>query len=193
MKLNKILSQKFRIKNKKAQVITQVFVFILAAVIFGMIMIFGYKAINDFIQRSNEVAMLELRTEMVASINKMTTGSDVRKVTFKIPSQVQYVCFLDFDRPLSNLRGDKALCDSSNQDYYFPIICDSWVDNVQQNVFFYPMTDVEISAQSLEVVQPGFVNGEGKGFLCIKTKKERITLRLEGKGDRTLLEEWIED
>jgi len=181
-------------RDKKAQM-QQVFVFILAALIFGMILIYGYKAINDFIDRSREVSLLELRTELVASINKMTSGSDVRKATFNLPPTVDYVCFLDLDKnriPLEE-RHKQALC-TEGSEYYFPLICDAWVDNVDQNIYFYPMTDLTLTSKPIEVNQyPLPDKGEAKGFLCIETKKDRITIMLEGKGDRTLIEESTEE
>ena len=47
--------------NKKAMGVGQVFVFIIAALSFALIMIFGYKAIGDFLPQGEKVQFYQFK------------------------------------------------------------------------------------------------------------------------------------
>ena len=50
--------------NKKGLAINQVFVFMVAGLIFALIMIFGYQAISGFIDTSEDVLFTKFKTSI---------------------------------------------------------------------------------------------------------------------------------
>src|SRR3989344_3032472 len=84
--------------NKKGMAIEQVFIFILAAVVFAVILIFGYKSISGFLDKGEEVGFISFKTDLESSIKKISTEyGAVRIVEFHPPLSYEKICFIDTD------------------------------------------------------------------------------------------------
>ena len=59
--------------GKKAMGVGQVFIFIVAAITFALIMIFGYKAISGFVSTGEDVAFVQFKTDLENSVRKIYT------------------------------------------------------------------------------------------------------------------------
>ncbi len=165
-------------RSNKAQFsIGQVFVYILAIVVAGLIILYGYRAIAGFKGQAEDIALVNFKTSIENDIESMATRFDsVRTQEYDVPGDE--VCFVDMDK-----KGDvdnADLCISGSEDYN-ALICNSWKAGANQNIFLIPMADVQIYAESLRV--------NGTGYFCTEAKQGRITIRLEGKGDSTLVSE----
>ena len=57
---------------KKAQLIGQIFVFVIGAILFGLILLYGYKAIATFGEQRREVALIEFQDDLKAAISKVS-------------------------------------------------------------------------------------------------------------------------
>ncbi len=162
-------------KSKKAQIIGQVFIFILAGLIFILIITYGYKAVRYFIERQEQVMILDFRTDLEIAVEgvKRDYGT-VRKVEFKLPSRYLGVCFFD------------ALeCAKTTPKLILPtqeIIVD-WAQDAcvikSANVFTIPR-DQAISLPDIQV---------DEGYVCIPNTG-KITVRMEGTGKKAKISEW---
>jgi len=84
--------------NKKGMGVGEVFVYIVAALTFALIMIFGYKAINDFLVSGEEVEFVQFKNSLESSISKIYTEyGAVRIQNFYVPGKYDQVCFVDFN------------------------------------------------------------------------------------------------
>jgi hypothetical protein len=180
-------------KGKKAMGIGQVFVFIVAAVTFALIMIFGYSAITSFLESGEEVEFVQFKTDLENSIKKIYTEySSVRVKDFSLPVKYEQICFINLEYPVDEITLEmEELCKLD------AAACDVWADarsiqnsgkngfeNVDQNVFLKPPA-MKIKTYHISISDP---EGEEKlGFLCEKITNGRFSIVLEGKGDLTEL------
>ncbi|MEW5896524.1 MAG: hypothetical protein AB1668_02425 [Nanoarchaeota archaeon] len=190
--------------KKKGIAIGQVFVYITAAITFALIMIFGYRAVQDFLQSGEKVAFVQFKTGLESSIKKIYTEyGSVRVERFTLPAEFSQICFVDMDAEY-----DEALC------RYDQVACTVWKDagspneegeiggynSVDENIFLKPAAPVKIKSYRVSIgtppstllpgTSPNSKKGEegwGAGFLCLPIKKGVFSVVMEGKGDRTEL------
>lgn len=171
--------------NKKGMGIGQVFIFIIAAITFAVIMIFGYKAINNFLQSGEEVVFVQFKTSLESSIKQLYTEyGSVRVKEFTTPANFYQICFVDM-----NAEYDAELCT------YNQAACSVWedspgYDSVDQNVFLKPMAGtvkIKVHDISIDPLDTSMDPDGNKNFLCVPIKDGYFTLIMEGKGDRTEL------
>jgi hypothetical protein len=170
--------------NKKAMGIGQVFIFIVAAITFALIMIFGYKMITGFLESGEEVAFVQFKTDLETSVQKIYTEyGAVRIERFHAPQDYTKICFVDMDTDY-----DPEFC---AEDQFGCTVWegadearnagdDGW-GSVDVNVFLTP------PGPQIKVFKIGIDPVEGTGYLCIPLSGGSFPLVLEGKGDRTEL------
>lgn len=178
-------NKNFLISSKKGMGISQVFIFIVAAITFALIMIFGYKSISQFVSKGEDVAFVQFKTNLEKSVKQIRTEfASVRKITFNPPPKYQKICIVDLDSEYN-----PKLCKED------PIACDVWRDAYEEskesdkngyeladeNVFLTPVAPVKIKLSKLSFYQ----KVPTKGYLCHKILNGQFELILEGKGDRT--------
>ena len=162
-------------RGKKAQIIGQVFIFILAGLIFILIITYGYKAIQYFLERQEQVMLLDFRTDLEIAVEgvKRDYGT-VRKVELKLPSKYQGVCFLD-----------AATCAKTTPKLVLPVqeITAEWAQDAcmikSANVFTIPR-DIDVALPDIQV---------DTGYVCIPNAG-KITVRMEGTGKKARISEW---
>lgn len=169
--------------GKKGLGVGQVFVFIVAAITFAFIMIFGYRAITGFLQSGEDVAFVQFKTSLESSVKRLYTEfGSVRVETFTLPAIYRQICFVDLDAESA----DKGLCD------FDLVACTVWesVQNIpagttkynaaDENVFLTPPAPAKIKVGRIQIDSE-----DGKNYLCFPIKQGSFTAVLEGKGDRT--------
>lgn len=186
--------------NKKGVGVGQVFIYIVAAISFALIMIFGYKAINSFLQSGEQVQLVQFKTDLESSIKKIYTEyGSVRTEKYRIPGAFEQVCLVNMEYPATPEEID-ALCKKN------AYACDTWkqaieaqqkyeadpaanpkdgYDSVDENVFLTPQTEglTQLKVYRISIDQDD--DGTEEGFLCEPIKKGSFSLVLEGKGDHT--------
>ena len=156
---------------KKAQMIGQVFIFIIAAVVFILIITYGYRAISGFLQQSEQVTMIEFKEELQSSIEKIKRDyGSVRKVELRIPKKYTTLCIVTPD----------PFCPSALQ-FEQPIMYNACLTGTE-NIFLIPKQETPIFVEDIVVDSPGYI--------CIPTSGI-VTLRLEGLGRKARVSEWI--
>ena len=166
----------FIIKTKKGMGIGQVFIFIVAAITFALIMVFGYRAVTDFLESGEKVEFVQFKNDLESSVKKIYTEfGSVRVENFHTPAKFTKICFVDLDDEIGDM---EALCKEDQ------IACDVWqnardeggYNTLDENVFLTPPADVKIKVYRAEI--------DG-GYVCQKITNGQFTVVLEGLGDRT--------
>ncbi len=168
-------------KNKKAQIIGQIFIFILAGLVFILIITYGYKAIQYFMERQEQVLLVDFRTDLEIAVEgvKRDYGT-VRKVQLKLPSEYQGVCFMDYLSPTCDPKkpSTNPKLELPNQNILVP-----WAEEAcrikSANTFTVPRL-LDLSLPDIQV---------DNGYICIPNT-EGITIRLEGTGRKAKVSAW---
>ncbi len=159
--------------SRKSQVIGQVFIYILALIIFSLVLLYGYKTIKNFSNKADDISLIQLTTDIKTSVKKISYDyGTVIKKEISIPGKYSHVCFIDLDHQ----------AEISLQDEH-PAVYNSWYDRAQSNMFLIT---------EKEEIQPYHIEGIKilDKYECLDVKQGKIILRLEGKGDHVELSEW---
>lgn len=183
------------ILSKKGMGVGQVFVFIITAITFAMVMFFGYDVILKFIHRGEQVEFVQFKTDLESSVRRIYTEyGSVRIKQYSTPAKHKQICFVNMDHQPSEAEL-QTLC---NKDL---VACDVWqeawnradkngYEAVDENVFIKPPPETGAQIKVYKIS----ISGESQaGFLCEKIVNGRFSLRLEGKGDRTELSKVVSE
>jgi len=164
-------------RSKKAQIIGQVFIFLLAAVIAILIIIYGYRAITGFTEKTQDITLLNFKTNLEREIRKMASEyGSVKRLDLNLPSNYDKFCIVDLDY---QNKGNTPLCTSSSKEFQ-PEICDTWTaPGNEYNAFLIPINPIEVPDVQIN-----------NGYICPTVRGNEISLRLEGLGDQTKVSEW---
>jgi hypothetical protein len=157
--------------NKKAQIMGQVFIFILAALLFILILTYGYKAIAGFGERSEQVALIEFQSKLENSVKSMKSDfGSVRKLDLQLPAKYSEICIV----------GDMTDGQATNFEMEHPRMYDAWLGG-SQNVFLNPMSETPIDVGDISV---------SEGYLCTGIAGGTVVLKIEGLGRKTGISKW---
>lgn len=160
---------------KTSQLYGQIFIYALTLILISVILVYGYTSIKNFKQKTEDITALKFQKDLKNAIESITNdyGSVSRK-EFQLSGDIRQVCFVEtiqpFDKsnPIGNLQLNSLVINS--------------VKDSDKNVFLLENTlRSSFSAGKISV---------DRDILCIKPSNNRITLRLEGKGDHAVLSEW---
>ena len=172
----------------KGLAIGQVFIYVLVALTFSVIMIFGYKSITEFVQRGEEVQFYQFKTDLESSIQRIYTEyKSVRESTFYVPARYTRICFVDVSKdPDDRLQAEDPLAFNAwktvNADATTRSL-DSY-NIATENVFLTPPASDKIKVHQISIASSV---PSAPGFLCKEIKNGAFTLTMEGKGDKTQL------
>ncbi|MBI4145006.1 hypothetical protein HY493_02265 [Candidatus Woesearchaeota archaeon] len=164
---------------RRGQILGQVFILILAAVIFILILVYGYRAISQFTKRSEQVALVDFENQFrnAAKSISLDFGS-VKRLDLRVPA-AQEICVM------CTPGLDVAGCSPSQQSMVdfqqdHPLLYESWQGG-SQNVFLIPLAETPLLIERIEAVG---------GAFCMPVVGGSVSLRLEGRGDRALVGPW---
>jgi hypothetical protein len=181
-----------KLRVKKAQVSSQLFLYILAIVIIGLLLIFGVKYIGMLVEKVDTINVVQFKTDLETNIEKIRPNYGTwRILEFDVPAEVEEVCFFEYGI-LPAQPQSMPICIQSNVDEYDYIICNAWKDyenanpdGENPNVFVKPSAtiDTDIILGRLEI-------DAGDHYLCVQAVGGMIKLKATGLGDGTRIEEW---
>ncbi|MBU0459510.1 MAG: hypothetical protein KKH52_00145 [Nanoarchaeota archaeon] len=181
--------------KRQGMAIGQVFIFIIAAITFALIMIFGYKTITGFLESGEEVAFVQFKTDLENSVKKIYTEyGAVRVETFQAPLEHRQICFVDLDYPPEKIDEEMdALCALDQN------ACDLWQTareeggyaSVDANVFLKPMVTVPIKVYKIELYNED--DTQRLGYHCLPISQGTFKIVLEGRGDKTRITEVVQE
>ena len=163
--------------NKKGMGVGQVFLFIIAAITFSLIMIFGYKAITGFIDSGEKVAFVQFKTDLESSIKRIYTEfGSVRIREYRLPLKYEQICFVNLD---AQANSDLLAINPEAYSVWKRANDDRrGYEEENINVFLIPPSDVPIKVFRIRMEND---------FLCPPIFNGRFSLLLEGRGDHTRL------
>ena len=166
---------------KNAQVIGEVFIYILAVVLFSLIMIYGYNSIRNLGEKADTVVILQLGKQLSSAVKKTTSDyGTVIKEEVSIPNKYDKVCFIDLSYTGQE---STSICTLGNQDYN-PVICNSWKDRISKNMFLISKDTDVIS------IDIGKIKISKEHYFCQNVIFGKIALKLEGKGSYVEFSSW---
>ena len=156
---------------KSAQLYSQIFVYVLTIILISFILVYGYNAVQNFKTRAEQVSCLKFKNDLINAVESISSdfGSVKRKELQLCNGYVQ-VCFVETFESLNM---------PQNID---PFIKGEILSGTGNNVFL-----INIGAPERFKVGKISVNPD---VLCIKAVNNKVSLRLEGKGNRVLLSQW---
>ena len=161
------MAQKVIIHNH-AQLIGQVVMFVLAAIIFGMILLYGYQAIHSFLEKGRAVALATFYTDLAQGVDLIKRDvASVSRLELSLPAQYTEVCIAD---PID----EKGMLQAENLRMY-----NAWISG-SENIFLIPPSPQPFKIEDIIVPH---------GAFCIPNTG-KIILRLEGTGDKTQVTPW---
>ena len=166
---------------RKAQLYGQIFTYILTIILASFILIYGYNAIVNFKSRAEQISCLKFRNDLSSAVEGILSDfGSVKRKDLELCNNYKQVCFVEtfesFDR--QNPQG-KNQQGPINID---PIIKDSISSNSGKNVFLVE----NIAKESFYI---GNISVDSDVF-CVPVVDNKISLRLEGKGNHVLLSQW---
>ena len=82
-------------KNKKAQTASQVFTYIIAIVVIGIIFVFGIRAINSLRDRGDKISEIRFQRELTSSIKTISNRYlEMEIKTFQLSGKYDEACFI---------------------------------------------------------------------------------------------------
>lgn len=159
---------------KKAQLYGQVFVYVLSLLLISFILIYGYNSIRNFKQKAEQVSCLKFKNDIRNSIESILSDyGSVQRKDLQVCSGYNQVCFVEsYQKERSD--APQGLID--------PIIIDSIKSETGKNTFLMDNTAKDSFYAGNISVSPD--------VMCVNVTRGKVSLRLEGKGNRVLLSQW---
>lgn len=165
--------------NNKGQIQTQIFVYIIALLVIALILLYGYNAIRGFVDRSDEVNLVQFRTEFSNAIEMQS--HEYRSVIKKqalLPRKFTKMIIVDKKKLGGNTSTEFA-------DKY-PIVQDAWSAGTKDNIFLVGEKNVESFYAGNIYFDPSHI----PDHIVIDAPDRVVELKLTGMGGSTKIEVW---
>jgi len=165
---------------KKGQVIGQVFIYIITALIIGVVLLFGIRAIMHLMDTAEQARISTFQKDFV---NRLKSDYEYEKVddrAIRVPGDFSELCFIELDSSV-------MLCGQQPMGLPYSIIENSWKDCVQQNIFMVRKNDIRMMyVPELKVYDKTAPTNK---YLCVKPQGGTITsLIFRGRGSGVTVE-----
>lgn len=167
--------------NSKSGLSTgQIFTYISAVVIVGVVFYIGTSAIINYWDKYNEAQLIKFQKQLVTDVNKVLSEPDSMETeSYNLPSGYAQICFI-------NVNEAPPLAASVPKD--FRLVHDSWSSGALENVFLlgegeihsFFIGDAENAKPTLQV--------ENR-YMCIEGIDGAFKLRFVGQGAFTTVSE----
>ncbi len=148
-------------KSKKGAIQGQIFIYILTLIVTSLVLVYGYRAIRNILDTSEEVLEARLMQSLRSEIEKISTDyGSVRNRNFETPGNTREVCFLN----------NYQACTPPSKPELAGFL------ETGNNVFIIS------SAGAVSYMQVSKIDVAGC-LLCVPVSGSRFSIRLEGLGD----------
>ena len=151
---------------KKAQIQSQMFIYVFAIIVISLVLFFGIKSISSFTKDTSKVVLVNFINDMKSRILGITSEYDsISEVTLDLPKDYVAVCFIN-----SKLYGRSS--EFSPSDY--GSILNEYI-TTDNNVFIIKKGNVlerEFDTGKIKVSSP----------FCVSNSNGRIIFKVIGKG-----------
>lgn len=173
---------------KKAQQPGQIFVYILAIIVVGGIVLYGYNAIKDFSDRGEQVAFVAFKTEFENTVKTMVSDyGTIKRPDMAVSGKYKRVCVVDFSKPYSP--GSVGTLCAFGDPESEPLVCKAWERGSQQyiqnpgkdiqlqNIFLTPDGSDSFNVDHITTGQ------DDAGMICAKVKNGKAHFQFKSLGD----------
>ncbi|MBT4696783.1 hypothetical protein HOB76_00705 [Candidatus Woesearchaeota archaeon] len=160
-------------KIRKAQA-SRVFIYAISLFVIILILFYGYKSVNSFMKRGEEVVYFEFQQKLKSNIDTIKTDYGSQRVfNYVIPEKYDEVCFLD-----TACKAGPA-CASTN----YPIIQQAQQGGIDERVFMRSndVTEAKLNVGALSVQKLSSPNSK---FGCVNRTGSQVEITLKGLGNR---------
>lgn len=166
---------------KKSQ-ISQVFTYIAAILVIGLLVIFGYKAINMMLGKQCDAQRAIFEKNMLSLIDEYSDYGSVHEETIRVPCDTNEVCFADASYFAGYCSG--SFSGSGIGDYTSDSVITSAVEDCSANMFLKggftePFNSADKFSDKIIL--------DGDPFQCFPVKNQKVTLVFTGTGSRTII------
>lgn len=156
-------------KQKKGQIVGQIFIYIMVVIVVGVIMLFGYNGIQNILEKKCQVEQLQFKTDIENMIGKYNGYGSVEIKTITTPCDYDEVCFVSVD---ANKAGFG--CDANG------IIKSAYDEHVKQNIF------VVSKGRTFPIGYSNLLTtNKTQECTCVKQKNGNFYLKFIGQGSHT--------
>ena len=169
---------------RKAQIQSQVIVYILAVVIMGMILIFGFKAIMDMKDRARMAQLIQFRKDISSDIISVGVDYGTSKLkTYRVPPEFRQVCFVNLEH--TSPSGDSDVVELVKATKASALVKNAVESIVEQgaarkNLFLCPPCSEQENVGNINILDE---NDEDTAFRCFNVSQGALSLRITGLGD----------
>lgn len=141
-----------------------------------MTLLYGYKAVKYFSERSTEISYLELENKIKGDVDKTKsdTYGTVKKSVLTIPGKYRQICFV-------TSFGTQKYPDNINTGYN--LLDDNVKISKDKNLFLAPPGDIGFNVGDIAVYN-------GRDYDCVDIVGNKVILRLESMGDHVKVSQW---
>lgn len=156
-------------RSRNAQIQTHLFIYVAAIVLVALILIFGYRAISNFVGKGEQATLLSLQQDLTSEVERVSISfGEVSIREFSFPGKYSQVCFVD-SSVIANPKDE----DLAKMDEY-PIIQGAVDSGSENNVFL--VKDVAEPFADIGNIQIT------DGFRCLNLTRGSARLRFDWKG-----------
>ncbi len=159
-------------KSKKGEIPTQLFIYVMALIIAGLILVFGFSAIKGFMDKGKEIESITMQKTLEREIKLMETRyGSVKLLPLDVPANIQEICFTDPSASPNNqnLKNNYAIIAKKLES-------ETSESRIKDNVFMFP-GGKSWNAGKIMIDTPD-------QFQCFNSRSGKITLKLEGAGNK---------
>ncbi|MBW2974630.1 hypothetical protein KY366_02835 [Candidatus Woesearchaeota archaeon] len=161
---------------KKGQIPGQIFIYLIALILFSLILLYGYNSIRGFKEKSEQVSYIKFKTDLTSMVKRVSPDyNTLKREKLFIGGDYTEVCFVQSYKKEDNF--DFIRTHIGNL-----IIQDSFESRVDKNVFLFKKG----IAESFDV---GNINVTG-GSVCIPVISGKARIEFKGMGDHVFISGW---
>ena len=173
--------------KKKAQIQAQLFIYILAIIVIGFLLVFGTRAIMDLFSTVDEIDLLKFKTDIESNAERIAPNyGKWEKFSFDVPREIEKVCFVEHENLALATKQGEGLCDDLHPDFHF-LMCNSWKDALSANVFTVPFQSLQGGSIYLGEVKVNSPSNQAH-YLCVPVVDGKLDLKLIGRGNHLFIE-----
>ena len=170
---------------RKAQINSQFLVYILAVIITAMILIYGYKAINDIRENAKTVERITFMSEIRTAVKSISPDyGTVKSRSFRVPSGYTEVCFVNLEYKENEAYAIISILPPKYQIMKEMVKAINAGDPVvPKNLYLCPNCADQEYVGNITLIE----NEEEVAYICFPVQSGSIRLRLEGAGYMTII------
>lgn len=151
---------------KRGVIFGETVVYILAFLVFTLILIFGYRSISDVGSQQEQTKLIILRTELQSDLQSIARDfGSVKIQEYEIPGNYEKICFFNPD-------GETPFPNQPSADD--PIVTNAYTDRVNDVL----LIGKDVQSLSLSGIKTS------ESVSCVNIENQKLKLRIEGKGNK---------